>query len=195
MPRCVTLNPMGAAIRRRFVKQFVTKLVFGSALLACVAMAAPASAQEASKVDVGVGYQWLHAPDQSYPFGLNFDASGALVNDFRWVGEVSWSRDSESEGALDATLTAVSYGAGVRWAPAVAAYQPYAQVILGAHRDSLDVLDFSETNFMLQPGVGVTVPVGSKWGVFGQVDWRRVFYEDDGTNDFRLVVGARFNLK
>jgi hypothetical protein len=192
-----------AAFGGVFVKQFVRTFVVGSALLAMVAVAAPASAQDASQVDLGIGYQWLHAPDQSYPLGFNVDLSGALTGDLRWVGEFGWSRDSEGDFGLDASLTATSFGAGLRWAPASASYHPYAQVILGGQRDSInvdgdvtgDLFDESETTFILQPGAGVTVPVGPKWGVFGQADWRRIFYEGNGTNDFRFVVGARINLK
>ena len=185
------------------MRQLVRTFVLGSALLAMIAV--PASAQDAPAVDLGVGYQWLHAPDQAYPLGFNLDVSGALTDSVRWVGEFGWSRDSEEDAdfGVDASLTATSFAAGVRWAPPTAAYRPYAQVLLGAHRDGFNVdtdvvgtlLDGSETNFMLQPGVGVTMPVGSNWGLFGQADWRRIFYEGEGQNDFRLVVGARFDLR
>jgi hypothetical protein len=196
----------GAAFRsarhsEAFVRQFVRTFVCGSALLALIAI--PASAQEAPAVDLGIGYQWLHAPDQAYPLGFNLDVSGNLTDNLRWVGELGWSRDSEGDDdfGVDGSLTATSFAAGVRWAPAAAAYHPYAQVLLGAQRDSINVdssiagFDDSDTNFILQPGVGVTVPAGANWGVFGQADWRRVFYEGDGANDFRFVVGARINLK
>lgn len=187
------------------MKQFVRKFVVGSALLTLVGMAAPASAQDAPKVDLGLGYQWLHAPEQAYPFGFNVDLSGALTGDLRWVAEVGWSKDSEGSDAfgVDASLSALAIGGGVRWAPPAKAYKPYAQVLVGVHRDSVNVdttvfgnlVDGSESNFMLQPGVGATFPVGAKWGLFGQADWRRIFYDGNGENDFRLVVGARVALK
>lgn len=188
------------------MKQFVSKIkiVCGAALLAVVAFAAPASAQDAPVLDLGIGYQWLHAPEQAYPLGFNLDLSGQLSGDFRWVGEFNWSTDSESDFGVDASLAATAFAAGVRWAPeAGAKYRPYAQVLVGAHRDSFDLdadgldvdLDESQTNFMLQPGVGATFPVGDRWGVFGQADWRRIFYEGEGENDFRFVVGARVTLK
>lgn len=185
------------------MKQFVRTFVFGSALLAMTAFAAPASAQDAPALDLGIGYQWLHAPDQAYPLGFNLDLSGTLTDDIRWVGEVGWSRDSESDDDFGAegSLTATSFAAGVRWTPPAAAYRPYVQVLLGAQRDSVNVdsdivgFDVSDTNAILQPGAGLTVPVGANWGVFGQADWRHVFYEGDGANDFRFVVGARINLR
>jgi hypothetical protein len=186
------------------VKQFVGKIVCGSALLALAAFAAPASAQEVPALDLGVGYQWLHAPDQGYPLGFNLDLSGTLNGTFRWVGEFNYSRDSESESGVDASLGATAFGGGVRWAPeAGARYRPYAQVLLGAHRDSFSIdssvlaltVDEDEWSFMLQPGVGATFPVGDRWGLFGQGDWRRIFYEGEGQNNFRVVVGARLTLR
>lgn len=186
------------------MRQFVGRFVCGSALLAMMAFAAPASAQTAPALDLGVGYQWLHAPEQAYPFGINLDLSGTLSGDFRWVGEFNWSRDSEGDFGVDGSLTATAYAAGVRWAPdAGARYRPYAQVLAGLHRDKLDLevegvgnlVDLDEKSFMLQPGVGATFPVGDRWGVFGQADWRRIFYDDDGEHDFRFVVGARITLR
>lgn len=187
------------------MKQFVRSFVFGSALLALTAIATPASAQDAPALDLGIGYQWLHAPEQAYPFGINLDLSGTLTGHLRWVGELGWSRDSEDVDDVDVSgsLTATSFGAGVRWTPPAASYRPYVQLLAGVHHDKLNVdanalavyVDVSETSFMLQPGAGVTVPVGAKWGLFGQADWRRIFYEGEGENDFRLVVGARIDLK
>ena len=187
------------------MKQFVRTFVRGSALLALVGMASPVAAQDAARVDLGVGYQWLHAPEQAYPFGFNVDASGALTSNLRWVAELGWSKDSEGSAAfgVDASLSALAIGGGVRWAPPAKSYKPYAQVLVGVHRDSVSVdtadfgnlVDGSESNLMLQPGVGATFPVGAKWGLFGQADWRRIVYDGSGENDFRLVAGARFTLK
>lgn len=186
------------------MSKFVSKFVCGSALLALVAFAAPASAQTAPALDLGVGYQVLRAPDQTFPVGFNLDLSGALSGNFRWVGEFNHSRDSEGAFGVDASLAATAFGAGVRWAPeATAKYHPYAQVLAGLERDSvnLDVdglgglVDESDSSFMLQPGVGATFPVGQKWGVFGQADYRRIFHEGEGTNAFRFVVGARLTIK
>ncbi|MFN8063997.1 MAG: outer membrane beta-barrel protein [Vicinamibacterales bacterium] len=186
------------------MKQFVRKFVIGSALFVMAGMAAPALAQDAPKVDLGVGYQWLHFSGGSYPLGFNVDLSGAASGDLRWVAELGWSRDSEGSSALgvDASATALSVAGGVRWAPAAKAYKPYAQVLVGVQRDSVSVdtnlfgnlVDGSSSNFILQPGVGATFPVGAKWGLFGQADWRRVF-GDGGANGVRLVAGARLALK
>jgi hypothetical protein len=52
---------------------------------------------------------------------------------------------------------------------------------------------------MIQPGIGATVVAGDGWGVFGQVDYRRLFLDEDedgnsGRNDLRFFVGVRVIL-
>ena len=58
----------------------------------------------------------------------------------------------------------------------------------------------TETAFMVQPGVGVTFVGGDGWGMFGQADYRRTFFdepddtEDSVNNQFRVFVGFRMIL-
>jgi hypothetical protein len=100
-----------------------------------------------------------------------------------------------------------NFGAGPRWTAMNSGGKwPYAQVILGgvAAHSSIEIagVDISdtETAFMIQPGVGMTFVAGDGWGVFGQVDYRRTFFDEpDGTDDsrnnqFRVVVGVRVIL-
>ena len=52
---------------------------------------------------------------------------------------------------------------------------------------------------MLQPGAGAVVVAGDGWGIVGQLDYRRVFLDEDedgesGENDFRVFVGLRVVL-
>jgi hypothetical protein len=160
--------------------------------------ATPAAAQGA---DIGLGYQFLRGDGESVPLGFNFDVAYPIMNQLSVVGEVGWSHDSESEFGIDASLNAVNFGAGIRWSGNYdPRFTPFAQVILGAQRDSYSVEGFEEfddstTNFILQPGGGVSFKLNDMWGVFGQVDYRRIFYEGEGTNAFRLVLGARVNLR
>ena len=61
-----------------------------------------------------------------------------------------------------------------------------------------DVGDTS-MNFMLQPGGGVNLKMTETLGLVGQVDYRRVFVENEedrasGANQFRVFVGARVGL-
>jgi hypothetical protein len=58
----------------------------------------------------------------------------------------------------------------------------------------------TDTAFMVQPGVGATIIGGDGWGFFGQVDYRRTFFDEpDDTdnsvnNQFRVFVGLRMIL-
>jgi hypothetical protein len=58
----------------------------------------------------------------------------------------------------------------------------------------------TDTAFMLQPGVGATFIGGDGWGMFGQLDYRRTFFDEpDNTDDsinnqFRVFVGLRMML-
>jgi hypothetical protein len=62
-----------------------------------------------------------------------------------------------------------------------------------------DAFDGSNTAFMLQPGVGATYVAGDGWGIVGQVDYRRVFLDEEedfasGRNDLRVFIGVRMIL-
>jgi hypothetical protein len=78
---------------------------------------------------------------------------------------------------------------------------PFAQVLAGAAhlRSSVNDVTDSATKFMLQPGAGVVVVAGDGWGIVGQVDYRRIFLDEDedgesGQNQFRVFVGVRLIL-
>ena len=82
---------------------------------------------------------------------------------------------------------------------------PFLQVLVGAARASArtailgrEVGD-SSTNLMLQPGGGVNLRMNETFGLVGQVDYRRVFLDDEvdresGENQFRALVGVRVGL-
>jgi hypothetical protein len=151
--------------------------------------------------ETSAGYQVLHLPDQTFPFGLNVDGArnwGPLGI----VAEVGWARNSEDGG----TSNAWNFGAGPRWSgPRSGRAWPFAQVIVGAlyARSSGDAagqtITDSRTRFMVQPGIGVGVNADDGWGIFGQVDYRRVFLKeredgDSGENEYRVYFGVRFLL-
>lgn len=175
--------------------------------------------------ELSLGYQFLRtgqvcgdnaieqtcAADRKYPFGLAIDAVrnfGALGI----VGEGGWSYKSDSEtlGGSDLDFKANSWhlAGGGRWTSRRnAKLWPYGQVLAGIVQDRLsgDAVDFlsgdsvSHTSFMLQPGVGANYVMGDGWGLFGAVDYRRVFLNKDenlssGRNDFRLFFGVRMIL-
>jgi hypothetical protein len=151
--------------------------------------------------ETSAGYQLLHVPDQTFPFGLNVDGAR---NFGPWgiAAEAGWSFDKSD----DVTYNVFNFGAGPRWtARSKASIWPFAQVLAGLvySRASTDVvglnLSDSTTRFMLQPGAGAVFLAGDGWGIVGQVDYRRVFLDEDkdgesGQNDFRVFVGVRFIL-
>lgn len=158
----------------------------------------PAAAQVAGP-QVSLGYQVLHVPHETFPFGLNLDVGGTLRNGLGLVGEVGWATDDQNEPGVSGNLKFVNYGAGPRWHfGSSSGARPYAQLIGGGVHTSANltvgtsrVVD-SDNAFMLQPGAGVMVPVGGAWGVFGQADYRRVFFKGKDDNEGRLAFGVRF---
>ena len=148
------------------------------------------------------GYQMLHVPDQTFPFGLNVDGSWNLSSRFGVVGEVGWAFDSDD----DVNYHAWNVGAGPRFTARMPGkVWPFAQVLGGflhargsGEINGVDV-DASDTHFMLQPGGGAYINAGDGWGIVGQVDYRRVFLDeeedgDSGQNQFRVFVGVRLLL-
>lgn len=185
------------------------------------------SADDRPTFEVGLGYQWLRAGDicfdedeedcgnaRTFPLGFAIDG----VRNFGslgLVGELGWSRDSEdttfgtSAGTLNEDI--VHYAVGLRVTGHNAGrFWPYGQVLFGGTTSRFD-FEFDDdavedgldsdttTKFMIQPGIGATVVGGDGWGVFGQVDYRRIFLNEDedgasGRNDFRLFLGLRVIL-
>jgi hypothetical protein len=147
------------------------------------------------------GYQVLHVPDRTFPFGLNVDGARNF-GPIGIVADLGWARDSQD----GLTSNYWNFAAGPRWSgPRAGRVWPYAQVLAGGlyARATTTVagsdITNSRTRFMLQPGVGVGVTAGDGWGVIGQVDYRRVFLHDDtdgssGENELRVFVGVRVLL-
>jgi hypothetical protein len=196
-------------VRVKVESSFLTaSLLVMSALVTTPAAAQTATTQAAAQpmpraVDVSVGYQVLHIPDETFPFGINIDASGRIGMGLKAVGEFGWARDQQNEPGVSGTLNFVNWGGGVRWSPPTAVranrrpIDPYVQLLIGAvHADAnLTVggapLDTGNWAFMLQPGAGVAVPIAPVVSAIGQVDYRRAFF-DNGENEFRFVFGVRF---
>ena len=152
--------------------------------------------------EVTFGYQVLHVPDETFPFGLNLDGAWNRSKAFGLAGEIGWAHDSDD----DVSFNFWHLGAGPRFnARPAGRIWPFGQLLVGlAHvRASAEINDEdfsdSETRFMLQPGVGVNVIGGDGWGIVGQVDYRRVFLDEEedgqsGENEVRVFVGFRWIL-
>ena len=69
---------------------------------------------------------------------------------------------------------------------------PFGHVLLGAARVSGSVFGMreSETEFALQPGGGVDVWLRRNFGIRVGGDYRRIFFEGEGADEFRIQLGV-----
>jgi hypothetical protein len=150
-----------------------------------------------SEPQATLGYQVLRIPGETYPLGLNVDVSGRMKNGWTAVGEFGWSKDDQDDPAVTGSLKFLHFGAGPRWTFPGVRVRPFAQVLAGGvHTDAdTNLTNDSDNAFMLQPGIGVVVPVATGWGVLGQLDYRRVFFKEEGDNEWRAVFGLRVGLR
>jgi hypothetical protein len=150
--------------------------------------------------EVSAGYQVLHIPDETFPLGFVADAAGRQAG---WTGaaEFGWARDEQNEPGVAGHLTFINYGFGPRWNADTRGPRLFAQFLVGGVHTSaalaLNAVPFAAADnaFMLQPGVGIVVPVSPVWGVVAQGDVRHVFFKDQGENEFRFLIGARFGIR
>lgn len=151
--------------------------------------------------ETSLGYQLLDVPGQTFPFGLNVDGARNL-GPASIAAEAGWSFDKND----DVTYNVLNIGAGPRLtARSFGPIWPFAQILAGflhvrASGDfaGVDVSD-SRTRLMLQPGAGAVLVAGDGWGILGQLDYRRVFLDEDedgatGENEFRVFFGVRIVL-
>ncbi|HEX4347166.1 MAG TPA: outer membrane beta-barrel protein, partial [Vicinamibacterales bacterium] len=154
--------------------------------------AAPASA---APVDISAAYQYLHVSSagggESLPAGFALGVRVPTMNGFGVIGDFGWNTKTDS----GVKAQPASFGAGIRFIPMadrMAAFHPYIQVVAGAERTKVTVgsASDSQTKFMIQPGVGVSFPMG-KWSSFVEANYRRVS-SDPSAND--VVARAGINL-
>ncbi len=191
---------------RPFNLTLSTLLVLGFASVGFSQTQPTATTTEIPTYELSAGYQFLHLPDQNFPFGLAIDGA-RHYGPLGLVAEVGWSRRSDDVFGADVATNMFHLAAGPRWTGfGSGRVWPYAQVLggaaigrIGSEIAGVDVSD-TETAFMLQPGAGVTVIGGDGWGWFAQVDYRRTFFDEpDDTdtsmnNQFRVFVGLRMIL-
>jgi hypothetical protein len=157
--------------------------------------------QSSSGLSLGIGYQVLHIPDETFPFGLNFDVGASLARSTTVVGELGFAADDQTEAGISGNLKFYNFGAGPRWSIRALpngrrAIEPFAQILLGAvHTDAnltLNGAPFHDADwaFMLQPGAGISMSIAPMFGAFGQVDYRRAFFSTS-ENELRFVFGVR----
>jgi hypothetical protein len=164
--------------------------------LAFAGVAAPAGAQtlRTPAVEVGAGLQFLHIPGENYPFGWNVDLSGPVADHdtVRWVGEGGYARANPLPVE---TLSFYHFGAGVRFMPADRhRAAPFCQILGGAAYSKNQATEVGLWGPMVQPGVGVSVPISRYLNIVGQGDYRMAIFSGQVDNEFRFSAGARFML-
>ena len=174
--------------------------------------------------EFGLGYQWL----RTGAFCATFDASNCTSDDpqthafgltanaarswglFGVVADVGWSRDTDelddNNFGGDSLNSDIFHAAGgVRFSGRWGRIWPYAEVLGGVGYQSyhveLTTVTFTETRTwpMAQAGGGATFVTGDGWGIYLQVDYRRMFLDEaedfqTGRNDVRAVFGVRMVL-
>ena len=151
------------------------------------------------RFEVTGGYQLLHVPDFTFPFGLNLDGAWNGSKSLGLAGEIGWATGSEDFGGDSERFHQWNIGVGPRFnaRPSGGRVWPFAQVFVGMYH--LRGLDDTSTHFMVQPGGGVNINAGDGWGVVFQGDYRRVFLDqeefgEDGQNQGRFFAGIRVLL-
>jgi hypothetical protein len=189
-----------------FVNRFVLSVLFSLAFVSST-FAQGTTTASTPTYELSGGYQFTHVPDQNFAFGVNVDGTRHFTNKLGMTAELGWSHDSDEAFGIDFSTNLINLGVGPRWTGFGSGKTwPYAQVLVGAAivRNSLDDgtsdASDSDTSFMIQPGVGATFVAGDGWGLFGQVDYRRTFFdepddvENSVNNQFRVYVGVRMIL-
>jgi hypothetical protein len=161
-----------------------------------------AFAQTARPVSVEAAYQVLHIPDETFPAGWNAAVSVPVRAAWSVAGEVGMAHDNRNVPAASTSMNFWNFGVGPRWSsPQGGAAVIYGQLLAGGVHSSADVTLFgvrqnaSDTVFMLQPGVGVIVPLSGRFGVLAGFDYRRAFFDPVSENEFRGVFGVRLNTR
>ena len=176
--------------------------VLALTLAVVAALARPAAGQE---LLVGYQTQTFHYEGDSLtaPFGVNISVAGPTSGMLSVVGQFDWSRKHESETvfgtSIDASASFMAFAGGVRLSGrGNRKVTPFVDTLFGMMRSSgsasvagTTVDGSTETDPVFQFGGGVSVPVGGVFGVFGQLDYRRIFAEDVGVNAIRFVAGIR----
>ena len=91
--------------------------------------------------ELSAGYQFLHVPDQSFPFGFAIDGARHYGR-FGLAADIGWSQHSDDELGTDLSTNMFHFAAGPRWTGfGSRQVWPYAQVLVGAAvaRTSLEI--------------------------------------------------------
>lgn len=165
--------------------------------LLLVVVSGPAMAQVTPAVEIGLGYAFLRDDeiDEDFPLGWYADIAGNITNSLGLVGEIGGSYKTLESGigdeTLDVKLSVHTAMGGLRLSHRGDGANFYLQVLAGAARATVTFLDESDsiTDFALQPGVGLEFGTGGSVGFRIGVDYRRIFSEVEGINQWRATAG------
>jgi hypothetical protein len=146
--------------------------------------------------ETAIGWSYLHTSDSllNVNSALGWNASVA-ANLTPWLGIVGDATGNYKTKLLD--IEGVdgmvhAFLGGPRVSARVSPLAvPFGEFLVGVTRTDVSVLDQSDgsTDFTIQPGGGVDIGT-PKIAARIAVGWRRVFYESDPSNMFRVVVGV-----
>ena len=161
-----------------------------------------ASAQT-PKVEISGGYQALHALDEMLPAGWYVEITRNVNRWFGIVGEVGGAygttRERISNNQIaDVASTLHTFMGGVRLSARLSRRIVLVHpVLIGVAHASVrtdagaQALRSSETQFALQPGLGINVAITEDFGMRVAADYRRVVVGGDriDENEYRFVLG------
>jgi opacity protein-like surface antigen len=166
-------------------------------------------AQDSPKWDASVGYSLLNDStlgdeiDEGTFHGWLASFNYNVTPLFGITGELGRNSKTLDEfgGLVDADISFTSYLVGPRVGRRADKLGYFGQVLVGGVRSaaSVDLLgvsvldDEASNNFAIQPGAGVDFFFTSNIGIRVGADYRRIFYEDEGSNQFRFHVGVVFS--
>ena len=155
------------------------------------------------KLEISGGYQAFHALDGVLPVGWYVEIARNVNRWFGIVGEEGGAYRTESEPIsnnqiADVASTLHAFMGGIRLSARLNRRIVLVHPVLvgGAHArvrtdTGSQALRSSETQFALQPGLGINVAVTEDVGMRVAVDYRRVVVAGDrlDENEYRFIVG------
>lgn len=174
--------------------------------VAVLALAAPATAQNAPKGDLALSYSVLY--DKELPndvsgasgwFPTGWVASGAVrvTGNLSLVGEIGANYQPLTYQGVDVTLNVTSYLGGVRYtAKAGPRVLPFIQMLFGLARANASAMGVSASDdaFAAQIGGGADVGVSRKLAVRLQGDYRAIRAHGSAGNEFRVAAGVVYHF-
>ena len=172
------------------------------AVLLLLAVGAPAMAQDTPGVEISAGYAYMRDKelDENFPLGWYADIAGNVSPWLGLVGEVGGSYKTVNFEDVDLKLSVHTLMGGVRLARRGDSATAYVQVLAGAARASISGGGESDSNtdFAVQPGVGVDIRVSDGMAVRIGGDFRRIYGESDPgfgrqhSDEWRFIAGLVF---